>query len=168
MLLFNSCRRFIFISLCVRLNRQGRRKKPGGSHFLQKWSALFFQICIIFAVRSCILFYLSCWMSSANSLIWIFVVFVVLIELVGDHENWALFSLLLGRIHLRHTLIAVAFARKNLFCFFSSKTTKNSNGRTRRLFTYAANECALNNLTLSSAVFDHYPASVHKITFVVQ
>ena len=49
----------------------------------------------------------------------------------------------LGRIHLQHTRIAVAFARCNLLLFFSSKTIKNSNGQMQRLYAYAANECAL-------------------------
>ena len=93
MLLFNvtRCRRFILpVYLCVSLNRQGRRKKPPDLTFLKN-RELCFQTCIIFAVRSCILFHLSCWMSSANSLIWIFVIFVVLIELVRDDVNLALF-----------------------------------------------------------------------------
>ena len=85
---------YLSVYLCVSLNRQGRRKKPPDLTFLKN-RELCFQTCIIFAVRSCILFHLSCWMSSANSLIWIFVIFVVLIELVRDDVNLALFWLLL-------------------------------------------------------------------------
>ena len=32
-------------------------------------------------------FIVSCWMSSANNLIWIFVAFVVMIEGVSDHKT---------------------------------------------------------------------------------
>ena len=51
-------------------------------------------------------------------------------------------SLTKGRIHLQHTRIAVAFARWNCLLFFSSKTIKTSKGEMRRLYAYAANECA--------------------------
>ena len=52
----------------------------------------------------------------------------------------------LGRIFLQHTRIAVAFAPWNFLLFSSSKTIKYSKGQMRRLYVYAANECALDML----------------------
>ena len=43
-------------------------------------------------VRVCSFFVSSCWMSSANNLIWIFVAFVVMIEVVSKN-NFKIYSL---------------------------------------------------------------------------
>ena len=52
----------------------------------------------------------------------------------------------LGSFHLPHTRLAVAFSRLNFLLFFSSKTIKNPNVQMRRLYAYAANESAFDNV----------------------
>ena len=50
---------------------------------------------------------------------------------------------ILGWTHLQYTSIAVVFARWSFLLFLGLKTTKNSSGKVRQLYTYVVNESTL-------------------------